>query len=88
MSMLGVPPANTYGVLNPGTPARSQFNQSFMSSGSPASSSAMGDNFTDQMRDRQARGKDPYHSGDGSDDGSLTDRESGTGSRLRLGHGR
>ncbi|KAK4120852.1 hypothetical protein N657DRAFT_683333 [Parathielavia appendiculata] len=48
----------------------------------------MVDNFTSEMRDRQARGKDPYHSGDGSDDGSLTDRESGPGSRLRLGTGR
>jgi hypothetical protein len=37
------------------------------------------------MRDRQARGKDPYHSGDGSDGGNLDDGEPG---KLRLGHGR
>ncbi|KAK4101047.1 hypothetical protein N658DRAFT_507359 [Parathielavia hyrcaniae] len=81
--------ANPYGVVNTVTSAGSQFNQTFLSSGSPASSSAAKvDNFTSEMRDRQARGKDPYHSGDGSDDGSLTDRESGPGSRLRLGTGR
>jgi hypothetical protein len=88
MSMFGGPPSNFYGVSNPPTPVRSQLIQSYMSTGSPASSSAMVDTFTDQMRDRQARGKDPYHSGDGSDDGNLTDRESGSGSRLRLGNGR
>jgi hypothetical protein len=48
----------------------------------------MDDHFTPQMRDRQARGKDPYHSGDGSDGGNLSDRDSRTGSKLRLGKGR
>ncbi|AEO61742.1 hypothetical protein MYCTH_2312249 [Thermothelomyces thermophilus ATCC 42464] len=51
-------------------------------------SSFMDDDFTPEMRDRQARGKDPYQSGDGSDGGSLSDRESGSGTRLRLGSGR
>lgn len=40
------------------------------------------------MRDRQARGKDPYQSGDGSDGGNLSGRESGLGTKLRLGSGR
>ncbi|KAL2015017.1 hypothetical protein VTK56DRAFT_6527 [Thermocarpiscus australiensis] len=44
--------------------------------------------FTPQMRDRQARGKDPYHAGDGSDDADLGDGESGARVRLRLGSGR
>lgn len=48
----------------------------------------MDDHFTQQMRDRQARGKDPYRSGDGSDDGNLSDRGPRTGSKLRLGKGR
>ncbi len=56
----------------------------FASTGSMASSSVTGDDFTPEMRDRQARGKDPYHSGDGSDDGNLSDHETG----LRLGKGR
>lgn len=38
------------------------------------------------MRDRQARGKDPYQSGDGSDDGDFSDGESRTGGKLRLGN--
>jgi hypothetical protein len=89
----GGPPANPsaslYGFPNPATLAgRSQFSQSFMSSGSAASSSATDDNFTAQMRDRQARGKDPYNSADGSDGGNLSDRESGPGAKLRLGSGR
>ncbi|GAB1313147.1 hypothetical protein MFIFM68171_03357 [Madurella fahalii] len=66
------------------TAGRHQIYQSFMGPSSAASSSVMSENFTTQMRDRQARGKDPYHSGDGSDDGDLSDRES----RLRLGHSR
>lgn len=48
----------------------------------------MDDHFTPQMRDRQARGKDPYRSGDGSDGGNLSDHDSRTGSKLRLGKGR
>ena len=40
------------------------------------------------MRDRQARGKDPYHSGDGSEGSDLSDRETSAGSRLRLGSSR
>ncbi|KAK4250104.1 hypothetical protein C7999DRAFT_29350 [Corynascus novoguineensis] len=51
-------------------------------------SSSLYDDFTPEMRDRQARGKDPYQSGDGSDGGNLSDRESGSGTRLRLGSGR
>ncbi|KAG7285136.1 hypothetical protein NEMBOFW57_009757 [Staphylotrichum longicolle] len=66
------------------TPGRAQGHQS----STAASSSAMDDHFTQQMRDRQARGKDPYRSGDGSDDGNLSDRGSRTGSKLRLGKGR
>lgn len=66
-------------------PARTYFNQPFLGSGSAASSSAVGDAFTSQMRDRQARGKDPYHSGDGSEDGNVSDRDAG---KLRLGKGR
>jgi len=58
-----------------------------MNPGTAASSSAMDDDFTPKMRDRQARGKDPYQSGDGSD-GNLSDREPGSGARLRLGNGR
>lgn len=78
-----------YGFPNPGSVAgRSQFSQSFASPGSPASSSNVDDSFTCQMRDRQARGKDPYQSGDGSDGGNLSGRESGLGTKLRLGSGR
>ncbi|KXX82759.1 hypothetical protein MMYC01_200728 [Madurella mycetomatis] len=66
------------------TAGRHQFYQSSMIPSSAASSSVMSENFTPQMRDRQARGKDPYHSGDGSEDGDLSDRES----KLRLGCGR
>jgi hypothetical protein len=75
-----------YGFPNPGSAAgRSQFSQAFATPGSPASSSNVdGNNFTRQMRDRQARGKDPYQSGEGSDGG----RESGSGTTLRLGSGR
>ncbi|KAL2193464.1 hypothetical protein P885DRAFT_45133 [Corynascus similis CBS 632.67] len=51
-------------------------------------SSSVYDDFTPEMRDRQARGKDPYQSGDGSDGGNLSDRESGSGTKLRLGSGR
>ncbi|KAK4198512.1 hypothetical protein QBC40DRAFT_178521 [Triangularia verruculosa] len=41
--------------------------------------------YTPVMHDRQAKGKDPYHSGDGSDGSDLSDRESGaTPSKLRL----
>lgn len=53
-----------------------------------SSSSVMDDSFSPQMRDRQARGKDPYHSGDGSEGSDLSDRETGTGTRLRLGSSR
>jgi hypothetical protein len=86
----GGPPTNyssmPYANNSPGPHAgRTQFNQSLMGSGSPAPSSATGDHFSAQMRDRQARGKDPYHSGDGSDGGNLSDGEPG---KLRLGHGR
>jgi hypothetical protein len=78
-----------YGFPNPGSVAgRSQFSQSFASPGSPASSSNVDDSFTCEMRDRQARGKDPYQSGDGSDGGNLSGRESGSGTKLRLGSGR
>ncbi|KAK4132967.1 hypothetical protein BT67DRAFT_435232 [Trichocladium antarcticum] len=82
------PTGSTLSFGNPGALAggRNQFNQSFASSGS-ATSSDMGD-FTAQMRDRQARGKDPYRVGDSSDDGNLDDDQSGTGPRLRLGTGR
>ncbi|KAH6623014.1 hypothetical protein F5144DRAFT_623090 [Chaetomium tenue] len=74
-----------YGFPNPGSAAgRSQFSQSFATPGSPASSSNVDDTFTRQMRDRQARGKDPYQSREGSDGG----RESGSGTTLRLGSGR
>lgn len=55
----------------------SQF-RSFMSSHSP---SASGENFTAQMRDRQARGKDPYTSGNGTDDSDMSDHD------LRFGSG-
>ncbi|KAK4655982.1 hypothetical protein QC762_307250 [Podospora pseudocomata] len=64
------------------------------SSGSLSSSSLSnddeddGDAFTSAMRDRQARGKDPYNSGDGSEGSDLSDREGGIGtSKLRLGGG-
>ncbi|KAK0674519.1 hypothetical protein QBC41DRAFT_2164 [Cercophora samala] len=61
------------------------------SSGSLSSSSnddEDGDAFTSVMSDRQARGKDPYHSGDGSEASDLSDRESGVSpSKLRLGGG-
>ncbi|KAK4150188.1 hypothetical protein C8A00DRAFT_37224 [Chaetomidium leptoderma] len=81
--------ASAYGFPNPASLAgRPQFNQAFMGPGSAASSSAMDDQFNTQMRDRQARGKDPYQSGDGSDDGTLSERESGAGTKLRLGNGR
>ena len=56
-----------------------------------SSSSVMGDAFTPQMRDRQARGKDPYHSADGSEASDLSDRETagaGAGARMRPGSGR
>jgi hypothetical protein len=36
------------------------------------------------MRDRQARGQDPYHSGDVSDEGDFKD----AAAKLRLGNGR
>jgi hypothetical protein len=48
----------------------------------------MSEPFTAQMRDRQARGKNPYNSDDSSDDGNLHGGESGTGAKLRLGTGR
>ena len=58
-----------------------------MTDGSP-SDLTMGETFTAQMRDRQSRGKDPYHSGDASD-ASDSERDSPpAGSRLRLGSGR
>ncbi|KAK3986218.1 hypothetical protein QBC44DRAFT_333618 [Cladorrhinum sp. PSN332] len=57
----------------------SQF-RSFMSSHSP---SASGETFTPQMRDRQARGKDPYTSGNGTDDSDLSDRDLRFGSSGR-----
>ncbi|KAK1761460.1 hypothetical protein QBC47DRAFT_356535 [Echria macrotheca] len=66
----------------------------YMTQGGSSSSagSAAGDAFTSQMRDRQARGKDPYHSGDGSEGSDdLSDREgttTTTGGRLRMGSGR
>src|SRR4051794_25515586 len=53
-----------------------------------SSSSVTGETFTPQMRDRQARGKDPYHSGEGSDASDLSDRDTSTASRLRLGSSR
>ncbi|KAK0651230.1 hypothetical protein B0T16DRAFT_74941 [Cercophora newfieldiana] len=53
-----------------------------------SSSSVTGESFTPQMRDRQARGKDPYHSGEGSDGSDLSDRETNAGSRLRMGGSR
>ncbi|KAL2160378.1 hypothetical protein VTH06DRAFT_1551 [Thermothelomyces fergusii] len=56
--------------------------------GPGTASSFMDDDFTPEMRDRQARGKDPYQSGDGSEGGNLSDRESGSTSRLRLGSSR
>jgi len=49
-----------------------------MMSQSPAAS---GENFTAQMRDRQARGKDPYTSGNGTDDSDMSDHD------LRFGSG-
>ncbi|KAK4181129.1 hypothetical protein QBC36DRAFT_129398 [Triangularia setosa] len=67
------------------------YSQSYMnttattSSGSISSNDEDGDAFTSVMRDRQARGKDPYHSGDGSEGSDLSDQESGaTPSKLRL----
>ncbi|KAH6847891.1 hypothetical protein B0I37DRAFT_153544 [Chaetomium sp. MPI-CAGE-AT-0009] len=75
-----------YGFPNPAPLAgRSQFSQSFASPGSPASSQNVDDSFTCQMRDRQARGKDPYQSGDGSDGGNLSGplrRKTSLGSRV------
>ncbi|KAK3683738.1 hypothetical protein B0T22DRAFT_259548 [Podospora appendiculata] len=45
--------------------------------------------FTPRMRDRQARGKDPYQSTDGSDDNSdLSDGETDISLRGRIGNGR
>ncbi|EOO04304.1 hypothetical protein UCRPA7_214 [Phaeoacremonium minimum UCRPA7] len=42
--------------------------------------------FTPEMRDRQARGKDPYHSGDASDGSDdFSERET---AKMRLGSGR
>ncbi|KAK3906100.1 hypothetical protein C8A05DRAFT_30037 [Staphylotrichum tortipilum] len=85
----GVSSTGAPGSLNQFTQAasstsRPQPKQPFAIAGSIASSSVTGDEFTSDMRDRQARGKDPYHSGDGSDDSSLSDHGSG----LRLGKGR
>ena len=56
---------------------------------SAAASSAAANNhqFTPQMRDRQARGKNPYRTGDSSD-ASASDGESRPSSKLRLGKGR
>ena len=48
----------------------------------------MSDTFTPQMRDRQARGKDPYHSADGSDNGDASDHDLRAGRKIRLGEGR
>ncbi|KAK4190190.1 hypothetical protein QBC35DRAFT_449580 [Podospora australis] len=60
---------------------QSQFGQSFMSTiSTTSSSSALGDSFTPKMRDRQARGKDPYGSEDGSGGSDMSDGEG----RLRL----
>lgn len=68
---------------NSASPApRRQPNQSFPGS---TSSSAMDGTFTAEMRDKQARGKDPYQSGDGSDNEL---HEADTGAMLRLGHSR
>ncbi|KAK4455476.1 hypothetical protein QBC34DRAFT_68520 [Podospora aff. communis PSN243] len=65
----------------------SQRQPSYMTQAS-SSSSVMGDTFTPQMRDRQSRGKDPYHSGEGSEGSDLSDRETSSASRLRLGSSR
>ncbi|KAL2260422.1 hypothetical protein VTK26DRAFT_5577 [Humicola hyalothermophila] len=62
---------------------RTQFNQSFMSSTAASSAPAV----TQEMRDRQARGKHPCYSDDDSDDGDQDGGESGT-TRFRLGRGR
>ncbi|KAL2149446.1 hypothetical protein VTH82DRAFT_8097 [Thermothelomyces myriococcoides] len=48
-------------------------------------SSFMDDDFTSEMRDRQARGKDPYR---GSDNSDSSDRETGSATRLRFGNSR
>ncbi|KAK0747711.1 hypothetical protein B0T21DRAFT_278189 [Apiosordaria backusii] len=67
------------------------YTQSYMNATATTSSESIASNdgngrpFTSVMRDRQARGKDPYHSGDGSEGSDLSDRESGaTPSKLRL----
>lgn len=55
-------------------------------SSSSAAGSSSADVFTPEMRDRQARGKDPYRSGDASDASDVsTTRDSRTGSKMRLG---
>ncbi|KAL1838557.1 hypothetical protein VTJ49DRAFT_2517 [Mycothermus thermophilus] len=64
--------------------ARSQFGTSRLSSGYTSSSLAEYDSITPQMRDRQARGKDPYDDDDGLGDGNLNERST----LLRLGSGR
>ncbi|KAJ9141934.1 hypothetical protein NKR23_g7630 [Pleurostoma richardsiae] len=49
-----------------------------------SASSSTAEAFTPEMRDRQARGKDPYQLSDGSDDDSAHER----GTKMRLGGGR
>ncbi|KAK5660992.1 hypothetical protein OQA88_12369 [Cercophora sp. LCS_1] len=70
------------------SPGYPQSRQTSYMTGASSSSSVMGDGFTPQMRDRQARGKDPYHSGENSEGSDVSDREGGGGSRLRLGSNR
>ncbi|KAK0626021.1 hypothetical protein B0T14DRAFT_561971 [Immersiella caudata] len=76
------------GVSGSSSAFRSSHRQPSYMTQASSSSSVMGDTFTPQMRDRQARGKDPYHSGDGSEGSDLSDRETSSGSRLRLGSSR
>lgn len=66
------------------TPGTSQFNTPRRGFVAPSSSSAQPEVFTSQMRDQQARGRDPYSDNDGLGDVNLNDRST----LLRLGTGR
>ncbi|KAK3304397.1 uncharacterized protein B0T15DRAFT_494860 [Chaetomium strumarium] len=69
-----------YGIHNASILSRRLFIDSMTST----SSSALDDTFTPQMRDKQARGQDPYNSGDVSDEGDFKD----AAAKFRLGNGR
>jgi len=52
--------------------------------GSSTAGSSVADVFPPSMRDRQARGKDPYRSSDASDASDMSDQGSRNAAKMRL----